>query len=145
MAFATVEDVATRLARALSATDAGTAEQLLDAAAAVIADAASKDDAWVAQLSPVPSMLRFLSVELVVRAMSNPEGLASFREQIGVHQFAKNFRAGADGGGLMLTPVEELLVRRTVYGRTSGSPTVASVTDDLPLIDPFGPLDCFGS
>ena len=131
MAFATAEDIATRLGRTLSSTEAATAEMLLDAATAVIAEAASKNDAWAAALTPVPNMLKFLAVEVVVRAMANPEALSRFQEQLGAYSSTKAFATVTAGGGLMLTDVETNLVRRTVYGRLSGSVRVESLADDV--------------
>lgn len=131
MAFATPEDIATRFGRELSAIEAATAEWLLDGATAAIAQAADKDDAWAENLSPVPKILRSLCVELARRAMSNPEGLRSMSEQLGAYQHSRSFRDAAAGGDITLTDIEERLVRRTVYGRTSGSAKVGSVLDQL--------------
>ena len=131
MPFATAEDVATRLGRALTATEAATAEMLIEAATAVIAEAASKNDAWATALTPVPNMLKFLAVEVVVRAMANPEALSRFQEQLGAYSSTKAFATVTAGGGLMLTDVETNLVRRTVYGTLSGSVRVESLADDV--------------
>lgn len=129
MAFATVEDVATRLVRTLSAEEGAAAEMLIEAATAVIADAAGKDDAWAAGLDPVPQMLRFLTIELVCRAMANPDALRSISKQLGSYQSTRSFRDV--GGSLLLSDVERLLVRRTVFGRTSGTVKIASVVDEM--------------
>ena len=131
MPFATAEDVATRLGRVLTATETATAEMLIEAATAVIAEAASKDDAWATALTPVPNMLKFLAVEVVVRAMANPEALSRFQEQLGAYSSTKAFATATAGGGLMLTDVEVNLVRRTVYGTLSGSVRVESLADDI--------------
>lgn len=131
MAFATPEDVATRLGRELGEIAAGTAEQLLDAATAVIANAADKSDAWAEALDPVPGILRFMCVELVVRAMANPESLARLQEQLGAYSSTRAFASASAGGGLMLSDVETMLVRRTIFGTLSGSARVESIVDDL--------------
>jgi len=131
MAFATAEDVATRLGRVLTATEAATAEMLIEAATAVIAEAASKNDAWATALTPVPQFLHFLCVELVVRSMANPEALTRFQEQLGAYSSTKAFQSPASGGGLMLAEWEVNAVRRTVYGTLSGSARVESLADDI--------------
>lgn len=119
--FATADDVAARLGRTLNAGETTSVEYLLGAAASVIADAAGKDDGWAITLDPVPTPLKGLSVELVCRALSNPNSLAALREQIGTYQYSAQFRGDQAGGGLALTDTETLLVRRAVHGRTSGS------------------------
>lgn len=129
MAFATTEDVGARLGRALTAGEESSVELLLDGATAVIAETAGKDDDWATDLSPVPSMLRFLAVELTCRALANPNALDRLQEQVGSTSYSAAFRT--DGGGLLLTKTEELLVRRVVHGRTSGSARVESVTSDF--------------
>lgn len=131
MAFATAEDVATRLGRTLTGTEAATATQLLTAATAVIAGAADKDDAWADALSPVPKILGQLTIELVYRVMSNPENLATSQEQIGAYQYRKGFQTGA-ASGLLLTDTEERLVRRVVHGRTTASVRLESVASERP-------------
>lgn len=131
MSFATVDDVAGRYGRPLTDAQATSAEFLLEAATAVIADAASKDDAWAAALDPVPQMLRFVAVELAVRTLDNPGALRSFQEQLGVHSRSESYRDAAAGGGLMLTEVEVRLVRRIVYGRTTASVKTASLADEV--------------
>lgn len=137
--FAEAADVAKRLGRDLTAGETDSAEYLLAMAAAVIADAAGKDDGWVVTLDPVPQVLRGLSVELTVRALANPNQLAQLREQIGSYSYAATFAStghagsGSDVLGLALKPVEVMIVRRAVYGRTTGSAPVRSalVTDEI--------------
>jgi hypothetical protein len=136
-AFATPEDVAARRVATFTDEDTATAAFLVNAATAVIVDAAGKTDDWALALDPVPRILKYLCVEVAARAMANPDSVRSVSEQLGAYQESVSFRDAAVGGGLLLTSVEELLVRRAVYGRTSGSVRVASVVDDL--------LECEGS
>ena len=131
MPFATAEDVATRLGRSLDPTEAAKVDGMLEAATANIAAAADKNDAWAAALSPVPNVLHFLAIELVIRAMPNPGGLRSQSETLGAYQSSQAFRDDSNGGGLALTQVEESLVRRTVYGTTTASIKTESLADDL--------------
>jgi hypothetical protein len=131
MSFATAEDVATRLGRSLTPTEAATAEMLLAGATAVIADAAGKSDQWADSLEPVPQILSQLAVELVNRVLSNPTGAASVSEQLGAYGQTTSWRSIADGSGLTLTPTEASLVRRAVYGQASASAPLQSVLDDL--------------
>jgi hypothetical protein len=66
-------------------------------AAAIIADAAGKDDGWVVTLDPVPQVLRGLSVELTVRALANPNQLSQLREQLGSYSYAATFASDPRG------------------------------------------------
>jgi hypothetical protein len=130
--FAEPTDVAARLGRELTAGETETVGFLLTMAAALIADAVGKDDGWVVTLDPVPQVIRGLSVELTVRALANPNQLLQLREQLGSYSMAATF--AQDRLGFTLTPVEEMIVRRTVYGRTSGSAPVRSaftVADEI--------------
>jgi hypothetical protein len=121
-AFATTDDVAARLGRELTTGEQASVEFLLAIASSVIADTAGRDDGWVVTLDPVPTILRGLSVELVVRALANPNQLASLREQLGNYSMAATF--ASERTGMTLTPTEVLIVRRAVYGRTTGSAPV---------------------
>lgn len=113
MAFATVTDVATRQGRTFTATEEASVEMLLDFATAAIADAALKDDAWAAALTPVPDIIKGLTIELVGRALANSEGLTSKSEQIGSYQHMKSFNKEATTA-FALTNIERRIVRRTV-------------------------------
>jgi hypothetical protein len=115
VSFATAEDVATRLGRSLSATEAGTAEMLLAGATGLIAQAADQTDAWADALEPVPQMLAMLTIEIVARAMLNPQGASTVSEQLGAYQSTMSWTTGdGDSFGLYLSRVEERLVRRTL-------------------------------
>lgn len=131
MSFATVDDIATRAGRAFSATEEATADALCEAATAVVAAAADKDDDWADNLDPIPRILRFVTVELVNRVMANPNALRSFSETLGAFQHSEGYRDNVAGGGLELTTSEQLMVRRAVYGRTSGSARVESTATEL--------------
>lgn len=133
MAFATEEDIATRLGRALTATEAGQAELLLELATALIAGACGKDDAWAAAYTPTPVIVKAFCVELVARVMSNPTGLASLSETLGQYSNTQRFRDAAVGGGMFLTDLEERVIRRAVFGRNTASARAESIVDDLYL------------
>lgn len=126
--FATLDDVAHRRGLAgagdLTAEQTASIEFLLPMAAAVIADAAGKDDGWAVTLAPVPQILKGLSVELVLRALANPDSVQAQREQLGQYSISQNFAAGQIG--MALSDTEVLIVRRAVHGRTSGSVRVES-------------------
>lgn len=124
--FASTSDITTRLDRTLTAGQQAQVALLLAAATTVISDAADKSDSWAATLNPVPQILRFVCIELVCRAMDNPEGLEAFSEQLGAHRTSKSYRKAAQGAGILLTKTEELLVRRAVHGTTTGSAAVQS-------------------
>lgn len=122
-AFASNLDVSKRLGRALSTQeDTNQVPYLLTMAAVVIADAAGYDDGWAASLNPVPNMLRMMSVELVCRTMWNPKGATSLRQQVGSYSIA----IARDTPGMALSDAEEMMIRRTVHGRTTASVHVDS-------------------
>ena len=125
MAFATSEDVEARLGREFTAGEEVSIDAMLEAATAEIAEAAHKDSA---DISPVPDYLKYLAVEVVCRMLANPNGLAGLQESLG--QFSYNVRFADGGGGMLLTPAEELRVRRVVHGRVNGSVRVGSVVDN---------------
>lgn len=133
MALATVEDIATRLGRELSTTEAATAEMLIEAATGEIAHAADKDDAWADDLTPVPRILKFICIEAVRRVMVNPASLRSKSETLGAFQHSESYQAPAEGSGseIHLTKREELMVRREVWGRTSGSGRAESTATEI--------------
>lgn len=112
MAFATVTDVATRQGRTFTSTEEDQVTLLIELATAAIADAALKDDAWAAALTPVPDIIKGLTIELVGRAMANYEGLTSSSEQIGSYQYMKSYNK--DHPAFTLTNIERRIVRRTV-------------------------------
>lgn len=130
MPFATPEDIATRYGRELTAVEAATAESLILAAMGAIAFAVDKDDDWADELTPVPRIIWMVTVEAVVRAMPNPKGLRSTSETLGAFQHAEGYQT-LDTGGIALTDREELMVRRAIYGRTSGSARVDSTATEL--------------
>lgn len=129
MALATTTDVQTRLGRALTDTEEDTVEFLIEAVTGLIANAVGKAESWADTLTPVPRVIKFVTVEAVLRAINNPQGVASFSKQLGAFQQSQTFRR--DEMGLVLTPTEEKLVRRAVHGRTTGSPSVGSILDDI--------------
>jgi hypothetical protein len=113
VAFATVTDVATRQGRTFTTAEEDSVELLLDFATAAIADAALKDDAWATALTPVPDILKGLTIELVGRALANPNGLTSLQEQIGSYQYTQGYNRDLPAA-FVLTDIERRIVRRTV-------------------------------
>lgn len=131
MALASTDDVAARLGvSALSAEQAGAATLLLDLATAVVVEAVDKDADWAAALSPVPDVLRGLTVELVCRAMASPQGLTSASVTLGEATRTETYRRDPSSP-LVLTTQEQLLARGAVYGTTSGSSTPRALPDRL--------------
>lgn len=131
MTFATADDIAQRRGRTFTEDERAMADLLCEAATAVITDAAGKTDAWADTLDPVPRILKFVAIEVVARVMPNPDGLRSFQEQLGAYSHSESYRDVATGGGLLLTQSEVLLVRRAVWGTTSGSVKVASAATEI--------------
>jgi len=113
MAFATATEVATRQNRTFTAGETAAVSDLLDTATAAIAAAADKDDAWAAALTPVPAILRGLTIELVGRALANRDGLFSQSETIGSYSISQSFNKDIPSP-FVLTDLERRVVRRTV-------------------------------
>jgi hypothetical protein len=128
VAFATTQDVAARLGRELTEAEDEQAEYLLDAATSVVAEALGRDDAWADALDPVPTIVLVYTVELVVRAMGNPQGAASVQETLG--QYSHSVRYDPGTAGMVLTDLETLRLRRGVNGQLSGSARLDSMIRD---------------
>lgn len=130
MAFATSTDVEQRLGRALTSTEGDQVGLLLELATAAIANAADKDDAWAAALSPVPVIIKGFCVELTCRSFANPEGLFSASATLGKYSYQKNFNRDTSSA-MSLTDVEVLVIRRAINGTNAGSARAENVLDDL--------------
>jgi|GEM_PF-1651107 len=126
MAFASEADVEARLGRDLTAAEQTMVTFLLDAASAVVANAADKE---VADVVPEPEILRFVTVEVIARAISNPSGLYSQTKSLGQFSHSQTFRKELSSD-LFLTDTEETLVRRAILGQLSGSADTASLAND---------------
>lgn len=124
MAFATVEDVQTRLARTLSAAEQDAVELLLDGVAAEIALAVGRDLDDITD----PGILRFISIEAVCRVMANPQGARSTSEEVGSYNYSISFPDPDPG---LLTTAEERQAREAVFGVVSASARVESIADDV--------------
>lgn len=124
--FATVEDVATRLGRSLSANEEETAQVVIDTVTGLIVDEVDRDSDWAAALVPVPPALKALCVEKAVAIVSNPAPGVIAAESLGAHSvtYARN-----GDGGLFLTAQEGRLARQAVYGTLSGSSDPRGVED----------------
>ena len=134
MAFATTGDIEDRLGRELTDAEVGYVTPALDNASSIIAEAAGRDDDWADALTPIPRILKELSIQMVIRAGQNPEGVALQREILGQYTKEVRFDVGdpMEGDSLFLSDVEGRLVRRVVFGRSSGSSTPDTLLDELP-------------
>jgi len=128
MAFATANDVAIRLGRALTAAEAAMVNLVIEEVTGLIAEVVDKDAAWAAALSPVPTTLRALCIEKALAIGSNPNGLRSSSESLGAYEQTKSFR---DDSGLWLSPVEERQAVNAVFGTTSGTSYPDNIVDRL--------------
>jgi hypothetical protein len=128
--FATVDDVENRLGVDLNDRQTAQANICIAGATVSILNAVDKDASWdvPAEIKPTLSML---CVEIACRAMSNPQGLAAFSENLGQHSVTQTFSRDIPGTGMALTDAEELMVRRVVYGSTTSSSKARSVADDV--------------
>ena len=126
MAYAEASDIEIRLkpklGRAFTDDESAAAELLCEAASAVIDNATGK-----AEVDPAPAVLRFVAIEVVCRAMANPQGLASEQEGLGAYSYAQRY---VNDGGLWLKELEEKMVRQAVHGKLSGSSELASLASD---------------
>ncbi len=134
MAFATTGDIEDRLGRELTDAEVGYVDPALDNAASIIAEAAGRDDDWADALTPIPRVLKELSIQMVIRAGQNPEGLMSQREILGQYTKEVHFDVGdpMEGDSLFLSDTESRLVRRVIFGKASSTATMASIFDELP-------------
>lgn len=132
MPYATASDIETRLkpstGQAFSEDEKAAAELLCEAATAVIVTCHGGKE-----LEDPPAILRFVAIEVVCRAMANPQGLSSEQETIGAYSYAQRYLT--EGGSLWLKPLEEQMVRQAVHGRLSGSAELDSLVSE----------ECWGS
>jgi hypothetical protein len=131
--LASAADVATRLATDLSERQEDQIDVLLDAATALILEAAGKDDAWLADQDPVPQVLRWVCVEVVCRGMVNAQGLASESKTLGQFSYQRSYGNGAAGrSSLLLSQTDRLLIKRAVWGtNTATARTEEAVFEDI--------------
>jgi hypothetical protein len=138
MAYATAADIETRLktrlGRPFTADEIAAAEFLCEGASAVIDVCHGKSE-----LADPPTILKFVAVEVVCRAMANPSGLQSEQEGLGAYTHAERY---VSDGNLWLKEIEENMVRRAVHGRLSGSSEAASLASDLCTICRLAPSAC---
>lgn len=127
MAYASASDIETRLkprlGRSFNDDEKAAAEMLCEGAAAVIDECTKKPVSG----DDVPPVMRFVSIELVRRAMSNPSGLVSEQEGLGAYSHAERYMTD---GNLELKETEEAMVRRAVHGKLSGSSEPESLISD---------------
>lgn len=130
MAFATTEDVATRLGRELTEIEGGTVEYLLDTATELILQALgylAEPPLWVsgyAELPPAeaaPAAVNGVCTEVVCRAFQNPEAAAAMAAGDLSVTYREHLR-----DSLQLTRHERSTVRRTVGGSSFSSVTLDS-------------------
>jgi hypothetical protein len=144
MAFATAADVEKklkpRLGRAFTADETAAAALLLDGASAVIEVAIDKTEADLG--ADKPTVLRFIAIEVVARAMANPSGLASEQEGLGAYSHAERYLT--EGGGLWLTELEERMARSAVHGQLSGTALTESILSDECVLCGLVPRLCGG-
>jgi hypothetical protein len=116
LAFATVDDIATRLEEtSLSATAQASATQLLDEATALIVDAAGKLEADIS--GTAFEVCKGQTIRLVCRTMASPQGLRSASETLGAYSRTEAYGQEA----MSLTKDEELRIRRAVWGSITDS------------------------
>lgn len=120
MDFATVSDVEKRIGRSLSEGEKGIAESAIATVTGLILDCVDRDQTWADGLNPVPGALTGVCVEKALGAIANPLNLAAQSETLGAYSSSQTFPRTGDVS-VFLTPFEERLISRAVYGTTSGS------------------------
>lgn len=129
MSLATSDDISARLGRALATGETAAVAFLLPAADSVIAAAA---DITAGNLDATAHpVLRYVAVEIVCRALANPQGISNLRESLGQYSSSVQFRDAEIGGGLLLSKNEELLVRKAIHGTLTASPRVQGLETDI--------------
>jgi hypothetical protein len=138
--FCSPADIAQRKGRELTTAEQAQVAFLCEAATDVIATALDKPSTWVDALTQVPRIVHVLAVELVARnlpATADVAGVQSVTETLGQYSYTTRYGEGASAsasiglGGLVLTPAEERMVRRAVYGTNSASTMPRSVVNQL--------------
>ncbi len=134
MAFATVGDVETRLGRELTETETNQIESLIDGATAIVTQAAGRDDAWADSFgdgsgeTPLPQIIKTVTIELVARVADNPSTLKSIAETVGSYQVSKTY---GDVVGFELTQAEKMMVSRAANGSTVTSVHMPSIISEV--------------
>lgn len=130
MSLAASTDIADRLGRDLATGETAPVNLLLESAEAVIAAAADIEvDALATLTTDQIKKLKWVCIELVCRSLPNPQGIRGMQETLGQHSTNVQFRDLYEGGGLVLTATEELIVRRAVHGTTTGSSRAVSIVN----------------
>jgi hypothetical protein len=133
MAIATPDDVRIALEKsALSADETAAASQRLNSVTAIICAAVDKpDESWFDALIPTrKNLVKGIAIDVVCRAMASPQGLTSASETLGDHTRSETYRRDSSTA-MALTKTEELILRRMVYGQTTGAPVMDSVLEDI--------------
>jgi hypothetical protein len=139
-ALAKATDVETRLCRPLSPAESAAADAVMTTVTGLIVDCAGRDEAWATALDPVPEALKSLCVEKAVGVISNPGNLTNQSETIGTYTLSQGF-AKSESSAIYLTPFEERLVSRAVYGTTTASSLPEGMFDreielsDFPFVE----------
>jgi hypothetical protein len=135
MAFVTTDDVKGRLGRPLTDGEDGIAESVIGTVTGLIIDCVGRDQAWADSLDPVPVALKGLIIEKVIGAISNPLNLAAQSETLGSYSGSQTFPRSGDVS-VFLTPFEERIVSRAIYGTTTGSSLPTGMFDrEIELVE----------
>lgn len=128
MAFATADDVGTRLGRTLTDTEEAQVEAVLETVDGLIRDAVDRDADW--DPDPVPAALKEMSIQKAISAIANPQNVASYSEQLGQHSYSATFQRGQDGG-VFLSDQEGRALRLAVYGTNAASSSPRGLSDRI--------------
>lgn len=122
--YATPADIAARLGRTLTAQEVTSYESIIEAVSAEVDVRLGKS------LADAPPAIKGVVVTASIRGAANPTGAARVAETIGALSRSETFPKSGDGS-TFLTATEERLIRRAIFGRTTGSPRIGSVLDDV--------------
>lgn len=135
MPYASAADLETKLkpklGRAFTPDEAAAATLLLEGASAAIDEATEKPE-----VEGPPAVFKFVAIEAAARAMSNPGGVSSESETLGVYSYSEKY---INDGSIWLTEMEERMVRRAVHGTLTGSAEAKSLASDVFTLDELAP------
>jgi hypothetical protein len=128
--LASVRDVRIRLGRELTSLQEEQVDLLIGLATANILAAVGKDSTWTPDAVMMPP-LSGLCIEIVCRAMSNPQALGQYSQTLGAYSYTETYAREIPGSGLMLTKAEDLFVNRVVHGSNAGSAKARGHVDEV--------------
>lgn len=125
--YATTSDIEARFGRPLTDQETTSYQSIIDAVSEEVDVKLGRRDRLPAPVNPI---IKGVVVTAAIRGAANPSGVARRSERLGAVSRSETFpRSGNDS--TWLTSTEERLIRRAIYRKTTGSPRIGSVLDDV--------------